>query len=272
MKRSYRRGLVAMLGGPGFWSAAAVAVALLPGPILAQSGAIRVFASGAPAEAAKRIAAKFTETTGQEVSFSVGTVAMVQKMLADGEKADIVVLPVVAMDALSKSGALGAGSRVDLARVGIGLAVRQGARRPDISTVDAVRRTLLDAQSIVYPDPVGGGQTGAYLARMMARLGIADAVKAKTTLLFAIGGGVTRVAEGKSEVGLFNISEILPVAGVTLVGPLPSDLQRYIAFSAALHVAAAARAPALALLHALTDVQSGEIWRHTGFEPLARSP
>jgi molybdate transport system substrate-binding protein len=272
MKHHYRRGLVALLGGPGIWSAAVMAAALLSGAAPAQTADIRVFASGAPAEAAKRIAAKFTETTGQGVSFSVGTVAAIQKMLAEGEKPDIVMLPVVATDALDKAGALQAGTRVEVARVAIGLAVRQGAPLPDISTVDAVRQTLLDAHSIVYPDPVGGGQTGAHLARMIERLGIADAVKPKTTLLFAIGGGVTRVAEGKSEVGLFNISEILPVPGVTLVGPLPSELQSYITFSAALHVAGSARTPALDLLHALGDAQAGEIWRQAGFEPLARSP
>jgi molybdate transport system substrate-binding protein len=272
MKRNNRRGLVAIFGGAGFWSAAAIMATLLPGPALAQLADIRVFASGAPAEAVKRVAAKFTEATGQGVSFSVGTVAAIQKMLADGEKPDIVVLPVVAMDALDKSGALGAGSRIDVARVAIGVAVRQGAPLPDISTVDAVRQTLLEAHSIVYPDPVGGGQTGAHLARVMARLGIADAVKPKTTLLFAIGGGVAMVAEGKSEVGLFNISEILPVPGVTLVGPLPSELQSYITFSAALHAGGTARGPALAFLHSLTEAQAGEIWRQAGFEPLASNP
>jgi molybdate transport system substrate-binding protein len=272
MKRNHRCGLLAVLGLPGIWSAAAFAAALLSGPTPARSADIRVFVSGAPAEAAKRITAKFTETTGHGVSFSVATVAAIQKKLADGDQPDIVMLPDVAMDALDKSGSLGAGSRVEVARVGIGLAVRDGAPRPDISTVDAVRQTLLHARSIVYPDPVGGGQTGAHLARVIERMGIAAAVKPKTTLLFAIGGGVSLVADGKSEVGLFNISEILPVSGVTLVGPLPSELQSYITFSAALHAASTAREPALALLHALVDAQAGDIWKQAGFEPLAGSP
>ena len=99
-------------------------------------------------------------------------------------------------------------SRVDLARVGVGVVVREGAPRPDISTVDAVRKMLVDARSIVYPDPAGGGQPGAALARMTATLGVADAVKPKLTLMQAIAGGVALVANGDAEVGMFNISEV----------------------------------------------------------------
>ena len=103
---------------------------------------------------------------------------------------------------------------MDLARVGIGVIVRAGAPRPDISTVDAVRKMLLDARSIVHPDPAGGGLAGVALARMMAEMGIADAVKPKLTYMFAINGGATLVAKGEVEVGLFNISEVLSAKGV----------------------------------------------------------
>jgi molybdate transport system substrate-binding protein len=160
------------------------------------------------------------------------------------------------------------GSRVDLARVGIGVAVREGAPLPDISNVEAVRKMLLAARSIVHPDPQGGGFTGAHLARMVDKMGITDAVKPKLTLLFAIGGGVAAVANGEAEIGLFNVSEILPVKGVKLVGALPSELQSYINFSGAIHAGSAAPEPAQAFLRSLADPTAREAWSAGGFESL----
>ena len=171
-----------------------------------------------------------------------------------------------ALDELERAGKLQAGSRMNLARVGIGVVVREGAPLPDISTVDALRNTLLAAHSIAHPDPQGGGFAGRQIARVFARLGIADAVKPKVTLAYAFAGGVAQVANGEAEIGLFNISEILPVKGVTLVGPLVPDLQSYITFSAAVHVGGAAPAPRF--LHWLTDPQAREAWRAGGFELL----
>src|SRR5262249_49907829 len=157
-------------------------------------------------------------------TFTVGTVREIQDRLRRGEKPDILVLPTPAIEALDKAGTFRPGSRTDLARVGIGIAVRAGKPLPDISTPDAVRRTLLAAGSIAHPDPLGGGFAGAQVAGMFERLGIAEAVKPKVTLIYAFAGGVERIAEGGAEIGLFNISEILPVNGVTLVGPLPPEL------------------------------------------------
>src|SRR4029077_20724421 len=115
---------------------------------------------------------------------------------------------------------LQSGSRVDLARVGVGIVVREGAPVPDISTVDAVRRTLLGAKSIVHTSPDGSGFAGKAVARMIEQMGIADAIRPKLTIMQAIDGGVDLVARGEAEIGMFNISEILPVKGVTLAGPL----------------------------------------------------
>ena len=144
--------------------------------------------------------------------------------------------------------------------------MREGARPPDISTVDAVRKMLVDARSIVYPDPAGGGQTGAALARMTATLGVADVVKPKLTLMQAIAGGVALVANGDAEVGMFNISEVVPVKGVTLVGPLPSELQSYIVFAAAIHAGNTSPAPAQAFIKLLSDPAASEHWKAGGLE------
>jgi molybdate transport system substrate-binding protein len=229
---------------------------------------LRVFSSGAPAEVAKVLAEKFTRATGDRVAFTVANPAGIQEKLKSGETPDIVLLPSPVVDRLEKSGALRPASRTNVARVGVGVVVRAGAPRPDISTADAVRKLLLDARSVVCPDPVGGGVTGPALARMMERLGIADAVRPKITLRQAITGGVELVARGEIELGLFNISEVLPVKGVTLVGPLPAELQSYIVFTAAIHAGSAVPGPAAALIKVLSASGAREQWKAGGLESI----
>jgi molybdate transport system substrate-binding protein len=216
----------------------------------------------------KVLAEKFARESGHRVVFTVAPPAVIRQKLAGGETPDVIVLPALAIDALEKAGALRPGSRVDLARVGVGVVVRDGAPLPDIATVEAVRKLLVDARSIVYPDPAGGGQTGAALTRMLARLGIADAVTPKLTLMQAIAGGVALVAKGEAEVGMFNISEILPVKGARLVGPLPLELQSYIIFAAAIPAGNAAPAPAQAFIKLLSDPGAREHWKAGGLESI----
>jgi len=251
------------------WTATALA-ALTLSTAPSKSEDIRVFTSGAPAEVEKVLARAFTDATDHRVLLTVGNLSAIRDRLTGAEAPDLVVLPTPAIDTLDKAGKLRAGTRRDLARVGIGVAVRQGAPLPDLSTVDAVRTMLLEARSIVHPDPQGGGFTGAYIARMIARLGIADAVKPKLKVMFAIGGGVAAVAVGDAEIGLFNISEILPVPGVTMAGPLPAALQNYIAFAGALGPNASE--PASAFLRFVASPGANEAWRAGGFEPLVGSP
>jgi molybdate transport system substrate-binding protein len=265
--RMTRHSFSTRLGGVAVWSATALAVlALGTKPSIAAD--VRVFTSGAPAEVEKVLATKYAEMTGNRISFTVGTLSAIQAKLSGVKKPDIVVLPVPAMEALEKMGTLRPGSRIDLARVGIGVVVREGAPLRDISTVDALRKLLLDARSIAHPDPLGGGLAGVQIARMFAQLGISDAIKPKVTLMYAIAGGVAAVAKGDAEIGLFNISEILPVKGVTLVGPLPPELQTYITFSGALHVGSASPEPALTFLRSLSDSNARDAWKMGGFEPL----
>jgi molybdate transport system substrate-binding protein len=242
-----------------------------------------VFTSAAPAVVEQALAAAFTQATGNRILFDVGTVREIQAKLAGSGRPDIVVLPAAALEAADKASGMRPGSRidlaqvdlaqvdlarVDLARVGIGVVVRAGAPLPDISSVDALRQTLLAARSIAHPDPQGGGFAGAQIARMFARLGIADAIKPKISLAYAFTGGVAQVADGEAEIGLFNISEILPVKGVTLVGSLVPELQSYITFSAALPAGSAAPEPAAGFLRALSDPKASEAWRAAGFEPI----
>jgi molybdate transport system substrate-binding protein len=230
---------------------------------------IGVFSTGAPSVVLKVLAEKFTHDTGHQVEFTVGTPGELQKKLAAGATPDLVVMPAPVIERLEKSGTLQAGSRVDLARVGVGVVVRAGAPLPDISTVDAVKRLLLGAKSIVHTNPNGSGFAGKTVERMINQMGIAETIKPKVTIMQAIDGGVSLVADGKAEVGMFNISEVLPIKGVALVGPLPASVQRYIVFSAALHAANKATAPAQAFIKLAVDPASREQWVAGGLESMS---
>ena len=229
---------------------------------------LQVYSSGAPAQVAPSLAARFRETTGHRVALTGATIAEMRRRLAAGDRPDAIILPAPAVEALDKAGSLVAGSRIDLARVGVGVAVRAGARLPDISTRMRCASSW-STRLIVHPDPVGGGFAGAQIARMMTRLGIADLVKPKTSYKFAIGGGGTAaVGNGDAEIGLFNISEIIVDNGVALAGPLPAELQSYIVFAGAVHAASASPDAARAFLHALAAPDAREAWTRGGLEPL----
>lgn len=247
--------------------AALAAVALLGLAVEPSAAAdVRVFTSGAPAGIQRGLARDFSEKSGHRLVITSGTLGAMQQRLSGSESADVVVFPAPTIEALEKAGKLRAGSAISLARVGIGVAVRQGGPLPDVSTVDAVRRALLAARSIVHPDPQGGGFTGAHISRMIERMGIAETVKPKVKLMFAIGGGVAAVANGDAEIGLFNISEILPVPGAALAGALPAELQSYITFAGAFHIDTAAPDAAAAYLKMLAGAR--DAWKAGGFEPL----
>ncbi len=183
------------------------------------------------------------------------------------------ILPSPDIATLNSSGALRAGSTIEVARVGVGIVVRAGGKRPDVSSTAAIRKLLLAANSIVYPDPqTGGGSAGRAIAHMIDRMGITDAVKKKLTLKSAIGGGVDLVANGKADVGFFNASEILPIKGVTLVGALPADVQTYIVFTAAIPASTTTPAPAAAFITMLASPSARQTWQRAGLEPLGDAP
>ncbi len=234
---------------------------------------IHVYSSGAPAEAAKVIAADFARASNDHFDFTVAQPAMIEANLAAGDTIDVVLLPRPLVTTLTGSGVLRNDSVANVARVGAGIVVRAGAPAPRISDVAAIRQLLHDAHSITYPDPAetGGGSTGLAVARMIEKLGLTDTVRPKLMVKSAIGGGVALVAEGKAEVGIFNISEIMPVKGVTLVGPLPSELQNYILFTAAIPVKSTVPEPASAYIKRLTDPATRPAWQNAGLEPAASS-
>ena len=175
----------------------------------------------------------------------------------------MLIAPVETIGALS--GSLQPGS-VAVARVGIGVVVRQGTPIPDVSTEDALRRALLAAPSIAMIDPASGGSSGPAVLALFARLGIADAVRGR--LVLKQGGAVADlVAGGHAALGLHQISEILPVPGVVLAGPLPASLQSYTAYAAAVGSHAGDPAAARRLLDTLHSPDAAAALRARGMEP-----
>lgn len=235
-------------GRVAWWLAVAV-MALAVGH--AEAAEIKVVSAGAVRSIVSDLAPAFEKASGHKVSLSFGTVGIVRQKLAT-EPADLVIMSDTALEEAIRQGSVAAGSRADIARTGIGIAVREGAPKPDISTSEALRQTLLAAKSIVYVDPAQGATSGIHFAGVLQRLGIADAMKPKTTL---VPGGYPAelVARGEVEMVAHQISEILPVKGVTLVGPLPRDLQKVTIYSAGLPAKAEAVDAARAFIAFLTS-------------------
>jgi molybdate transport system substrate-binding protein len=223
---------------------------------------IKVLNANALTIAMKEIAANFTKETGHQVTFTGVSPGLVDQRIKAGEVYDIVINAAASVEAYEKEGRLRAGSRRPFARVGIGLAVREGTKL-DLSTVDSTRKALLDAKAITYSDSRTGGLSGINAAKVVANLGLTDALKAKTKI---VANGRELIAKGEVDIGLYNLSEIARYPGVVSAGPVPAAVQVYINYQAAVPASNAAPEPALALLKYLTTAAARPTWTKAGLE------
>jgi molybdate transport system substrate-binding protein len=207
----------------------AILIALLLAPSL-QAAEIRVISGGAAKAFVQPLAESFKADSGHSVVLDFQPMGPLVKSLAGGQSVDMVIVTSEVLEQLEREGRLPKGAGRPLARVGVGVAVNEHAPDPDISSVDAFRRTLLAARSVVYIDPTIG-TSGKHVAEVLARLGIVEQMKPKTTLLKG-GYVVEPVGRGEIELGIHQISEMLPVKGVRVVGPLPAELQKYTTYVA----------------------------------------
>jgi molybdate transport system substrate-binding protein len=228
---------------------------------------IRVISGGAFQQVLTALVAQYEKESGNKVEVTYRTVGAHLKLVGSGaETFDVAVLTPAAIDDLAREGKVVPGSRADLAKTGVGVAVKAGAPLPDIGTVDAFKRTLLAAKSVAYIDPAAGGSSGIYVAKLLERLGIAKEVNAKAVLVQ--GGAVAdHIADGEAEIGIHQISEILPVKGVTLVGPLPAQIQNYTVYSAGVATAATHRDAASGLVKFLAGPHAVPIIESKGMQP-----
>lgn len=209
------------------------------------------------------LAGAFEKATGHKVSLVFATAGELRKKLADGESADLLIMPAENLDAIERDGRIVPGTRAPLGKVGIGVAVNERAPSPDISTPEAFKRTLLAAKSIVYVDPERG-TSGRHFAGVLRDLGIAEQMQPKTTL--GPGGYVVEpVGRGEIELGVHQISEILPVKGVKLVGPLPDPLQKWTTYTAVLMTGAKSPDAARAFVQFATSAQGRLAFTSRGF-------
>ncbi len=208
-----------------------------------------------------------TRNTLVTVTTTIGTgLAFIPSRLQRGEPADVVIVDDAALLQMIKDGLVMADSRTDLARSSIGMAVRAGAPKPDISSVEALKRTLLEAKSIAYSASV----SGRYLStELFQRLGIADQVLSKSRRIEGERVG-TVVARGDAEIGFQQISELLPIPGIDYVGPLPPEVQRTTVFSAGVASSSTNANAARALIGCLASQEAAGAVTKSGLEPIVR--
>jgi molybdate transport system substrate-binding protein len=240
---------------------AALSVVLLPG--VAEAVEIKVLSTQAPEEAYRELVPQFEKTSGHKVTTIFTGTLDLQKRIAAGETYDLIVMAGPAIDDFIKSGTIVPGSRVDIAKSGVGVGVRAGAPKPDISTTEAFKKTLLAAKSIGYST----GPSGVYVTGLFQRLGIADQIKPKLkqtpTGIFV--GSI--VASGEAEIGVQQVSEMSHFAGVDYVGPLPADIQQITVFSSGIQVGAKQVDAANAWVKFLTAPSAAPAFKSKGLEP-----
>ena len=241
------------------------ALALLLSASAAGATELRLLAVGGAKGALDAIIADYTKATGNEAKFTVGSPPVVAQKVV-GEAFDVVVQTAPAMDDAAKAGALKADTRVGVARGGIGMAVRQGAPVPDVSTPDALKKTLMSAKSIVVTDPAMPNASGALTQRILNEAGVMDAIKDKVKVI-GLDPGQEAISKGEYELGFFNISEVRPY--VKYAGPVPAPLQKFTTYEAAVSAKASATESAAAFVRLLASPAMAERWKQAGMEPLS---
>jgi molybdate transport system substrate-binding protein len=209
---------------------------------------IKVLSSIATREAYLELVPQFERATGHKVATTWAGTTDIMKRMAAGERYDIVMISSTELDDLIRQGKVVPGSRVDIAKSGIGVAVRAGAPRPDISSGEALKRTLLAARTVGYTS----GPSGVYMAGLIERMGIAAEVKPKHRGVPSGGTIGTIVASGECEIGFQQVSELVHIAGIDFIGPLPPDVQKITVFSSGIQVGANNADAAKALVRFLT--------------------
>jgi molybdate transport system substrate-binding protein len=233
--------------------------------IPAWAAELRMLGTGASRAIIEGMARQFEQTTGNRIVLVTDTAGGAARRVLSGEAYDVIMIVPAAIDDLIARGHVVAGTRRDIASVGVGVGVREGEARPDISTVEAFVAALRAAPRIAYVDPAAGATSGIYFRNWLERNGLAAEMAPKTRL--QAGGYVAElVAKGEADLVVHQISEILPVKGVAMIGPLPAAIQLITTYSAGL--AANARDPALAraFLDHMAGAAAGEIIRAAGME------
>ena len=247
---------------------------LLAGSAAAQAGEVRVLVSPGFVPIMRDIGPTFERVTGHKLAASGDTLGAIVKRVQGGEALDVVLSPRSAIDGFVKDGRAAAGSVTVVASAGMGVAVRAGVAKPDISSPEAFKRALLAAKSITYPDPnnlAGNPTLGVHFTGVLDRLGIAEDVKSKTLLPGPRDIGKL-VAAGEAELGVAQLQNLARTAGIEIVGPLPADLQDPILFAAVILGGARDIEASRALIDFMRTPEAAAAMRKQRIEPAGARP
>jgi len=239
-------------------------------PRAGRAGAAEVvlLSPGAVSSSLAELVPRFEQSSGHKVTVRYGPALALADRVRNGEAADVAILGEAAADELQRAGVLVAGSKVVIAKVGIGVFVRRGAAKPDLATLEAFLRSVADAKAIAYSDPARGGSAANYVGSLMASLDTTGSIGAKTRLTAPSRPLADFVVSGGADFGLTQITEILADPRLELAGPLPEPIQRYTHYAASRMRASAHPDAGQALIVFLASPAAGAVMRAKGFEPL----
>jgi molybdate transport system substrate-binding protein len=228
---------------------------------------LTVYSSIGVRSAAEHLFRIFEKENSCPLAVTWGTAPMLVARIEAGETADVLILSRAGIDALRKRGKIAAGSDVTLAGSGVAIAVKVGAPKPDISTPEALKATLLRAQSIAYSEPSAGGASGVYFAKLLERMGIAEQMKPKTKYPPAGGFSGELLLTGEAELAVQQKPELLHVAGIEIVGFLPGDLNLVTEFAAGIVAGSKNAQTGKALIESLRSGEAAAVFRAKGLDP-----
>ena len=238
---------------------------------LARAAELSIYATGSMAEPLRQLGEEFTRATGNTLKFELGTTGVVMNKLKTG-KADVIFISAEAADGLEKDGRLVKETRTDIARSLLGVAVKRGAKAPDIATAEAFKQTVVAARSLAYPDPKLGATSGVYIEGLFKRLSIDAQVKAKT-FVKPVGADVAdAVAKGEVELGLTFLSELVANPGVAIIGPFPDAIQNPTLYTAGVAAESSHKAEARAFIAFVTSPAARAKLKALGVDPAAKAP
>jgi molybdate transport system substrate-binding protein len=208
------------------------------------------------------------EATGHKITLVSLASGAITKKVMEGETADVLFSTTGGIETLAKDGKVVAGTGTAIANSGMGVAVLKGAPKPDISTPEKFKQVLLNAKAVAYTDPAGGGASGAYMVKLLEKLGITNEINAKAKLAHGVPSA-TLVVKGEADIAIQQLPELLAVPGVEIVGPLPGNLQNVTPFAAGVHVSSQNADAAKALIKFFQTTEAIAIIRSKGLEPPA---
>jgi molybdate transport system substrate-binding protein len=246
---------------------AAIAVFLIAQAGLVKAAEVKVFSTIGVQAALEELAPKFEQATGNKPNITWATAAILVKRVQAGETADLMVLTKQSLDALTKDNKATAGADAIFASSGMAVVVKKGAPKPDISTPDAFKQALINAKTIAYSDPAAGGASGVYFAKLLERMGIADQMKAKTRHPPPSGNSANLVVAGEADLAIQQEPEVMSVAGIDMVGPLPADLNNITAYAAGIGAGSQQADAATALIRFLHSPEAQAVFKAKGLKP-----